>query len=201
MDEFNVEAELLEMREQLRNIKQQVDIHTTYHEDNLRKSIQRKTTFFKGMRIMGYVSAVLWSVMLIACISWICMARTWDAWIIVLLFINFAILAACVWGMRFQDRKFQLHRLNELDLLTAQTKVEEYKAYTKRLRRITQPIAIVLMAGLCTYYYITDPSALLRQIPPILIAIIIVLPLSLLSKKNLRSISTDIAELRAMEER
>lgn len=198
MEELNIETELLEMREQLRNIKQQVDIHTTYHEENLRKSIRRKTSFFKGMRIVGYVSAVLWFVMLIACI---CMTSTWDTQIVVLLFLNFAILVACVWGMKFQDRKFQMHQLNELDMLTAQTKVEEYKAYTKRLQRITQPIAIVLIAGMFTYLYMNDPSALLVILKSMIPVIIILLPLSLLQKKSLRSLSTDIAELRDMEKR
>lgn len=145
MENQNINDELLEMKEQLRNMKQQLNLHTNFLEEKLRDSIDENTHYFKRQ-----MRKYLYSVIFLACIFlWtLCVELTEehiDLLMMVILMILFAFLVFFVWELIRYRKQFQLHKLAELDLLSAQTKMEQYKNHKTDVKKCSTIISIVAL--------------------------------------------------------
>lgn len=142
MEEQITTNELLEMKEQLRELKQQVEIRTTFHENRLRESIAESTSYFNRQMRIYLRNIIILSVIFIGGFLILLDKLTIYSGIIILL--DFAILGYFIWEWILLRKQFNLHKLAELDLLTAQEKIESYKHYQEeKKKKYHTPMAII----------------------------------------------------------
>lgn len=142
MEEQITTNELLEMKEQLQELKQQVEIRTTFHENRLRESIAESTSYFNRQMRIYLRSIIILSVIFIGGFLILLDKLTIYSGIIILL--DFAILGYFIWEWVLLRKQFNLHKLAELDLLTAQEKIESYKHYQEeKKKKYHTPMAII----------------------------------------------------------
>ena len=65
MEEQITTNELLEMKEQLRELKQQLEIRTTFPENRLRESVAESTSYFKRQMRINLRCIIILAVMFI----------------------------------------------------------------------------------------------------------------------------------------
>lgn len=130
MEENIQNNELDVMREQLRNIKAQVEAHTIYHESRLRKSMSQYARSHKiEYNYSFFMLAIITALLGIGGPVWLWKNDALDTYDIIL----FAVFwISMLWSFRKFIREiklFRLDRIAQLDLLTAQTRLEEYRQY------------------------------------------------------------------------
>lgn len=210
MEEQITTNELLEMKEQLRELKQQLEIRTTFHENRLRESIAESTSYFKRQMRIYLRNIIILSVIFIGGFLILLDKLTIYSGIIILL--DFAILGYFIWEWILLRKQFNLHKLAELDLLTAQEKIESYKHYQEeKKKKYHTPMAIIglpliLFLTIKTDAYSGGPGiggTLFNIGVCIFIGIWGSIISEKMSKKENKTISTllsDIKELKEMEQ-
>lgn len=209
MEEQITTNELLEMKEQLRELKQQLEIRTTFHENRLRESVAESTSYFKRQMRIYLRNIIILSVIFIGGFLILLDKLTIYSGIIILL--DFAILGYFIWEWVLLRKQFNLHKLAELDLLTAQEKIESYKHYQEeKKKKYHTPMAIIglpliLFLTIKTDAYSGGPGiggTLFNIGVCIFIGILGSIISEKMSKKENKTISTllsDIKELKEME--
>lgn len=136
--------ELLEMKEQLRELKQQVEMCTSFHENRLNESITENTSYFKH-QMRKYERSIL-------CLAAICIIGLGELifgeeniFMKIIIILNCFSLGFYLWEWLLFRNQFNLHKLAALDLLSAQEKIESYKLYQEKKKRLRRPIVILLM--------------------------------------------------------
>lgn len=210
MEEQITTNELLEMKEQLRELKQQLEIRTTFHENRLRESVAESTSYFKRQMRIYLRNIIILSVIFIGGFFILLDELTIDRGISLLL--DFAILGYFIWEWVLLRKQFNLHKLAELDLLTAQEKIESYKHYQEeKKKKYHTPMAIIglpliLFLTIKTDAYSGGPGiggTLFNIGVCIFIGILGSIISEKMSKKENKTISTllsDIKELKEMEQ-
>ena len=210
MEEQITTNELLEMKEQLRELKQQLEIRTTFHENRLRESVAESTSYFKRQMRIYLRNIIILSVIFIGGFFILLDELTIDRGISLLL--DFAILGYFIWDWILLRKQFNLHKLAELDLLTAQEKIESYKLYQekKKKKKYRVPMVIIGLPLLLFWVVKTDSfsggpgigGALYNIGVCVFISIVCIIISIKVSKKENKTISTllsDIKELKEME--
>lgn len=209
MEEQITTNELLEMKEQLRELKQQLEIRTTFHENRLRESVAESTSYFKRQMRIYLRNIIILSVIFIG--GFLILLDKLTIYSGIILLLDFAILGYFIWEWVLLRKQFNLHKLAELDLLTAQEKIESYKHYQEeKKKKYHTPMAIIglpliLFLTIKTDAYSGGPGiggTLFNIGVCIFIGILGSIISEKMSKKENKTISTllsDIKELKEME--
>lgn len=211
MEEQITNNELLEMKAQLRELKQQVEIRTTFHESRLRESVAENASYFKRQMRINLRCIIILAVMFIGGFFILLDELTIDRGIIILL--DFAILGYMIWEWILLRKQFNLHKLAELDLLTAQEKIESYKLYQEKKMKKKYHLPMVII-GLPLMLFLTIKTDAFSGGPGIggtlynigvclfiyILAIIISKKMSKKENKTISTLLSDIKELKEMEQ-